>query len=100
MLRTVSLALGLAAPVLLAANVHAQSEDRKVTLRLSHNLPSTNALHTDVLLPWSRSIQKASEGSIAIRLFPAQQLGATKDHYNLARDGIADLALYVVGIEP
>ena len=88
-------------PLLLVGfTLQAHAQEKKVTLRLSHNLPATNALHTDVLLPWSRSIEKAAGGSVTIRIFPAQQLGATKDHYNLARDGIADLSLYVLGIEP
>ena len=100
MLRKASIALALLAPALLGAQAYAQSNEKKVTLRLSHNLPATNALHTDVLLPWSESIKEASGGSLSIRLFPAQQLGSTKDHYNLARDGIADMALYVLGIEP
>jgi len=78
----------------------AQAADKKVNLRLSHNLPTTNPLHYGVLVPWAQSIEKESGGSIAIQVFPAQQLGPAKDHYNLARDGIADLAFYLVGIEP
>jgi len=76
------------------------AEDTKVSLRLSHNLPANNALHSGVLEPWAESISKASDGSIDISIFPAQQLGRAQDHYNLARDGIADIAFYLVGIEP
>ena len=35
---------------------------------------------------WAESIDKASNGTIKITLFPAQQLGKAFDHYNMARD--------------
>lgn len=72
----------------------------QVKLRLSHNLPTNNALHYGVLVPWAESIEAESEGSIDIEVYPAQQLGLAKDHYNMARDGIVDIAFYLVGIEP
>ncbi|EKF20541.1 TRAP dicarboxylate transporter subunit DctP [Nitratireductor pacificus pht-3B] len=76
------------------------AEDAPVKLRLSHNLPTNNALHYGVLEPWAKSIGEASNGSIGVDIFPAQQLGPAKDHYNMARDGIVDIAFYLVGIEP
>lgn len=92
MIGACGVAIGLAAPAI--------AEDANVSLRLSHNLPANNALHYGVLEPWAESISKASNGSIKIDIFPAQQLGRAQDHYNLARDGIADIAFYLVGIEP
>jgi TRAP-type C4-dicarboxylate transport system substrate-binding protein len=76
------------------------AEEAQVKLRLSHNLPTNNALHYGVLEPWAKSIKDASKGSISINIYPAQQLGPAKDHYNMARDGIVDIAFYLVGIEP
>ncbi|MCX5590166.1 TRAP transporter substrate-binding protein [Alcaligenes endophyticus] len=78
----------------------ANAADKPVRLRLSHNLPTTNALHSGVMVPWAKSIEQASEGSLKVQVFPAQQLGPAKDHYNMARDGIVDMAFYLVGIEP
>lgn len=83
----------LAAPV-------ASAEDKPVRLRLSHNLPTTNALHFGVLEPWAKSIGEASGGNLTVQIFPAQQMGPAKEHYNLARDGIVDMSFYLVGIEP
>jgi hypothetical protein len=37
-------------------------------------------------------VEAASKGSIKIAFFPAQQLGKAADHYDMARDGIADMA--------
>ncbi|PWJ73189.1 TRAP-type C4-dicarboxylate transport system substrate-binding protein [Pseudaminobacter salicylatoxidans] len=78
----------------------AQAQDSNVTLRLSHNLPTNNALHYGVMEPWAKAVSEASGDSIKIDIYPAQQLGAAKDHYNMARDGIVDIAFYLVGIEP
>ena len=49
---------------------------------------------------WAESIEKASNGSIKIAIYPAQQLGKAFDHYNMARDGIADISHVNPGYEP
>ena len=49
---------------------------------------------------WAASIEKASGGTIKMKIFPAQQLGKAFDHYNMARDGIADIAHVNPGYEP
>jgi TRAP-type C4-dicarboxylate transport system substrate-binding protein len=49
---------------------------------------------------WAQSIEKASGGTIKMKIFPAQQLGKAFDHYNMARDGIADVAHVNPGYEP
>ncbi|OCW59685.1 TRAP dicarboxylate transporter subunit DctP [Hoeflea olei] len=95
-----TIALGAAAVGACAFATTGMAEDAQVKLRLSHNLPTNNALHYGVLEPWAKSIGEASNGSIAIDIFPAQQMGPAKDHYNMARDGIVDIAFYLVGIEP
>jgi TRAP-type transport system periplasmic protein len=49
--------------------------------------------------PWARSIAEASDGRLNITIFPAQQLGAAPDHYDMARDGIADIAFVNPGYQ-
>ena len=44
--------------------------------------------------------EKASGGTIKMKIYPAQQLGKAFDHYNMARDGIADVAHVNPGYEP
>lgn len=63
----------------------------EVELRFAHWLPPTHPVQTLGMEPWIESIKQASEGRIAITLFPASQLGAAPDHYDMARDGIADM---------
>ena len=63
----------------------------EVELRLGHWLPPTHPMQTLGLDPWIESIKQASGGKINITIFPASQLGAAPDHYDMARDGIADI---------
>jgi TRAP-type C4-dicarboxylate transport system substrate-binding protein len=88
-----------AAMLALAAGV-AAAQDDPVTLRFSHFTPPMHPLHTEGLVPWADSINEASGGSITIEVFPAQQLGRLPDHYDMARDGIADFALVNAGVQP
>ncbi|MEX0955109.1 MAG: TRAP transporter substrate-binding protein [Rhizobiaceae bacterium] len=63
----------------------------EVELRLSHWVPPSHPIQTLGIEPWIESIKEASNGRIDITIFPAQQLGAAPDHYDMARDGIADI---------
>ena len=63
-----------------------------VELRLSHWVPATHPIQTLGIEPWAKSIEEASQGRIKITIFPAQQLGAAPDHYDMARDGIVDIS--------
>jgi TRAP-type C4-dicarboxylate transport system substrate-binding protein len=49
---------------------------------------------------WAEDIKKESGGSISSTLFPSEQLGKAFDHYDMARDGIADFAYVNPGYQP
>ena len=67
--------------------------------RFSHWVPPSHPMHP-AAEAWAASIEKASGGTIKMKIFPAQQLGKAFDHYNMARDGIADVAHVNPGYEP
>lgn len=71
-----------------------------VTLRLAHWVPAQHAVQTTGFEPWAESIREASDGRITIEIYPAQQLGAAANHYDMARDGIADIAYVNPGYQP
>jgi TRAP-type C4-dicarboxylate transport system substrate-binding protein len=71
-----------------------------VELRLAHWVPPQHPVQTTGFEPWAESIKQASEGRIEITIFPAQQLGAAPDHYDMARDGIADISYINAGYQP
>jgi TRAP-type C4-dicarboxylate transport system substrate-binding protein len=78
----------------------AAAQDKTVELRLSHWVPAQHPLQPTGLVPWAESIAKASGGSIKVTIFPAQQLGKAPDHYDMARDGIVDIAHVNPGYQP
>lgn len=93
-------ALGLLVVLLgalaMASGVDAQGE---VTLKFAHWLPPKHPLHPDIVA-WGKSVEEASGGTLKVAVFPAEQLGKAKDHYDMARDGIADLAWINPGYTP
>jgi len=42
---------------------------------------------------WGASLSEVTGGELTITKFPAQQLGAAGDHYDMARDGIAEMTM-------
>jgi TRAP-type transport system periplasmic protein len=90
---------GMIAVLLAASCAGAWAQDRPVQLRFGHWVPPSHPMHVSAEA-WAASIDKASGGSIKITIYPAQQLGKAFDHYNMARDGIADIAHVNPGYEP
>ena len=87
----------LAASAMTAA---AATQAGAVELALSHWVPATHPLQPTGMEPWAQSIEEASGGEIQIEIYPAQQLGAAPDHYDMARDGIVDIAFINPGYQP
>lgn len=87
-----------AAPAALLS-AQAQAQDKPVTLRLGHWLPAQHPLQAG-FTAWGAAVEKASGGTVKTQIFPAQQLGAAKDHYDMARDGVADLTYVNPGYTP
>ncbi len=77
----------------------AVAQDKPVEMRFSHWVPTAHPMHA-AAVAWADSINKASNGTIKISIFPAQQLGKAFDHYNMARDGIVDISHVNPGYEP
>ena len=73
---------------------------QEVELSLAHWVPGTHPLQTLGMEPWIESIREASDGRIAIEIYPAQQLGAAPDHYDMTRDGITDIGFINPGYQP
>lgn len=76
----------------LALLVPADAQNKNADLKVSSWLPPAHPL-TGALEAWGKSLNGTSKGAIKYRLFPAQELGKVQDHYNMARDGTADLSL-------
>jgi len=82
-----------------AAALPAGAQDKPVALKLSSWVPAQHPLNP-ALIAWAAEITKASGGSITATLFPSEQLGKAFDHYDMAKNGIADLAYVNPGYQP
>jgi TRAP-type C4-dicarboxylate transport system substrate-binding protein len=75
------------------------AQEKTFELKLSHWVPASHPLQK-ALEDWGAAVEKASGGTIKYKVFPAQQLGKAFDHYDMARDGIADIAYVNPGYQP
>jgi len=86
--------------LLLAAGVTpALAQEKTFDLKISHWVPASHPLQK-ALEDWGTAVEKASGGTVKYHVYPAQQLGKAKDHYDMARDGIADLTYVNPGYTP
>src|SRR3979411_1402773 len=101
-MRTGLLALLVAAtvtPVLTHASTPALAQEKTFELKLSHWVPASHPLQKAVE-DWGAAVEKDSGGTIKYKVYPAQQLGKAFDHYDMARDGIADVTYINPGYQP
>jgi TRAP-type C4-dicarboxylate transport system substrate-binding protein len=85
--------------LLLTAAMPAFAQEKTFELKISHWVPASHPLQKS-LEDWGAAVEKASGGTIHYKVFPAQQLGKAKDHYDMARDGIADVTYVNPGYSP
>ena len=97
--RLARVAVAIAAAFCAAAASPAIAQDKPVALKLSSWVPPQHPLNPS-LIAWAEDIKKASGGTITATLYPSEQLGKAFDHYDMARDGIADFAYVNPGYQP
>ena len=92
--------LALAAvAALLGGAVAAQAQEKTFDLKIAHWVPPSHPLQK-ALEEWGAAVEKESGGTIHYKVYPSQQLGKAFDHYDMARDGIADLTYINPGYQP
>lgn len=94
----VLIAIGIALGLVLGAGP-ASAEDRHFELKITHWNPPSHPFQKS-MEEWGASISKDTGGTVTYKLYPSQQLGKSFDHYDLVRDGIADVALVGPGYQP
>ena len=61
-----------------------------IDLVMSSWLPPRHPIVVNALKPWAREISDVTEGRVTVRVL-AKPLGAPPAHYDMARDGVADI---------
>jgi TRAP-type C4-dicarboxylate transport system substrate-binding protein len=75
------------------------AQEKTFELKLSHWVPASHPLQK-ALEDWGAAVEKASGGTLHYKVYPSQQLGKAFDHYDMARDGLADLTYINPGYQP
>ncbi|MFC5585368.1 TRAP transporter substrate-binding protein [Nitratireductor kimnyeongensis] len=85
----------LCAALLAFTAMPAEAQDE---LGLAHFMPPAHTLHTEVFVPLQDKIAKATDGKIALRIYPAGELGAgPNQQYDRALRGVADMVFGLPG---
>lgn len=93
--------LGLLSAAALSALVASAAAAQEVTLTIHHFLGPTAPTQAAFLEPWAESVEQASDGRIAIEIFPSMSLGGRPPElYAQARDGVADIVWTLLGYTP
>jgi len=86
--------------LLIAAGMSpALAQDKTINLKISLWVPPAHPL-VPATQAWAADLEKASGGTIKSTVFPSEQLGKAFDHYDMARDGIADVTYVNPGYQP
>lgn len=78
-----------------AATSVASAAQAQTVLRFSNWLPPTHHVVTEMVTPWAADVEKATEGRVKLQVLPA--LGAPPAHFDLVKNGVADVAFGVHG---
>ncbi len=91
----------LAAAVLAASAALPAQAAEPVKLRFSSFEPPMAKITSEVLTPFAREVEKASNGEVAITMFPGGTLGRNPtQQLQLVLDGVADIAWIVLPYTP
>lgn len=60
------------------------------TLKMSSWVPPTHFVYTQILEPWTKDVEKVTEGRVKVEILP-KALGTPPQHWELARKGVADI---------
>ncbi len=69
------------------------------TLTLSSWLPPKHPIVADMIVPWIKEVEAATNGNVKIKIL-AKALGKPPASFDLAKDGIADITYGVHGYQP
>ncbi len=78
----------------------AMAADSPLNLRFAYWVPAQHPIASESIQTWADAVTEDSDGSISFSFFPAGQLGRAEDHFDLVKDGIADVAWINPGFNP
>ena len=93
MLFLVVLTLGMTISGCSSNSTGEQDQKQTVELKLAHFFPATHPAETDLVQPWAKAIEEATEGQVKITSYPGSTLLKPEATYDGVVNGIADVGL-------
>ncbi|MCB8814870.1 TRAP transporter substrate-binding protein [Desulfosporosinus shakirovi] len=75
------------------ASAPAETKSQTVELKLAHFFPATHPAEKELVQPWAKAIDAATEGRVKITSYPGQTLLQADGVYDGVVNGVADLGL-------
>jgi TRAP-type transport system periplasmic protein len=88
-----------AALVIAAHGVCVPVVSAATTLTMSNWLPTKHVIVAEMMVPWIAAVEKATQGRVKVKILP-KPLGKPPAHYDIAREGTADLTYGIHGYQP
>ena len=73
---------------------------KTIKLRFSSGFPTVQTITGKIIQPWIEEINKASEGKVHIKLYPAGALGKPPGQFDVAEKGLADFSYHLADYTP
>jgi len=89
-------ALTVVASLAAAAAIPARGEE-PITLKFGFPAPVTSYVNTEGMTPWLEQVEKASGGTLQIKLFAGPTLGTFRDIYERTLNGVSQISFGVFG---
>jgi TRAP-type C4-dicarboxylate transport system substrate-binding protein len=87
---------GLAIAIVAAAPAIARADDT-VTLKFGFPAPTTSYVNTDGMAPWISEVEKASGGTLKIKLFAGETLARVRNIYDRTLNGVSQISFGIFG---
>jgi TRAP-type C4-dicarboxylate transport system substrate-binding protein len=78
----------------------AGAQDKPIELKFASWVSAVHGHHTAVIVPWAKMIEEKSGGRLKVAIFPGSTLGKPADHFDMVKNGIADMGFISPGYTP
>lgn len=92
-------AKAFAGALISVATLAGAAQAQETVLRLSNWLPPSHPIVKDMMVPWAENVKEATEGRVEVQILDAP-LGPPPAHFDIARNGVADVTFGVHGYTP
>ena len=75
------------------ASVKEEASVKPIEIKLAHFFPSSHPIEVDLVEPWAKAIEEATEGRVVITSYPGQTLLQADAIYQGVVDGISEMGL-------